>query len=109
MTATKAQIADDFDLLGESAVRDNWFATAGEKTQRAAGAVCGDLAVVNVAGQFGRVLILLILGLEGAASNDSGRLGTTRQPIRCMTSSKSVWASCFGLIFSSCGPQEIAT
>ena len=54
------------DELDEAAVGDVQFAVEVERPRVAVGAVLGDLAVVDVAGQFGRVLVLLVLGLERA-------------------------------------------
>ncbi len=56
----------DLDELDEAAVRDVELAVEIEGSGIRIGAVFGDLAVVDVAGQLGRVLILLVLGLERA-------------------------------------------
>ncbi len=57
---------EHFDELDHAAVGDVQFAVEVEGARIAVGAVLGDLAVVDVAGQFGRVLVLFVLGLEGA-------------------------------------------
>src|SRR6266540_4584189 len=54
------------DELDEPAVGDVQLAVEVEGARVAVGAVLGDLAIVDVAGQFGRVLVLLVLGLERA-------------------------------------------
>ena len=54
------------DELDEAAVGDVQLAVEVEGARVAVGAVLGDLAVVDVAGQLGRVLVLLVLRLEGA-------------------------------------------
>ena len=48
------------------AVRDVEFAVEVERARIALAAELGDLAVVDVAGEFGRVLVFLVLGLERA-------------------------------------------
>ena len=57
---------EDLDELDEAAVGDVELAVEVEGAGVALGAVLGDLAVVDVAGQLGGVLVLLVLGLEGA-------------------------------------------
>ncbi len=57
---------EHFDELDQAAVGDVQLAVEVEGPRIAVGAVLGDLAVVDVAGQLGRVLVLLVLGLEGA-------------------------------------------
>ncbi len=54
------------DELDQPAVGDVELAVEVEGPRIRVGAVDGDLAVVDVAGQLGRVLVLLILRLEGA-------------------------------------------
>ena len=55
-----------FDELDDAAVGDVEFAVEVEGPRIAVAAVLGDLAVVDVAGQLGRILVLLVLGLERA-------------------------------------------
>ena len=50
----------------DAAVGDVQFAVEVERPRIGVRAVLGDLAVVDVAGQFGAVLVLLVLGLERA-------------------------------------------
>ena len=57
---------EHLDELDEAAVGDVQLAVEVERPRVAVGAVLGDLAVVDVAGQLGRVLVLLVLRLEGA-------------------------------------------
>ena len=57
---------EHLDELDDAAIGDVQFAVEVERPRIAIGAVLGDLAVVDVAGQFGRVLVLLVLRLEGA-------------------------------------------
>ncbi len=57
---------EDLDEFDDAAVGDVELAVEVEGPGVALGAVLGDLAVVDVAGQLGRVLVLLVLGLEGA-------------------------------------------
>ena len=57
---------EDLDELDDAAIGDVEFAVEVEGAGIALGAVLGDLAVVDVAGQLGGVLVLLVLGLEGA-------------------------------------------
>ena len=57
---------EDLDELDHAAVRDVELAVEVEGARVGVGAVFGDLAVVEVAGQLRRVLVLLVLGLEGA-------------------------------------------
>ena len=57
---------EHLDELDQAAVGDVQLAVEVEGARVAVGAVLGDLAVVDVAGQLGRVLVLLVLGLEGA-------------------------------------------
>ena len=56
----------DLDELDDAAVRDVELAVEVEGARVRVGAVLGDLPVVDVAGELGRVLVLLVLGLEGA-------------------------------------------
>ena len=56
----------DFDELDDAAVGDIEFAVEVERAGIGIGTVDGDLAIVDVAGEFGRVLILFVLRLEGA-------------------------------------------
>ena len=56
----------DLDELDDAAVGDVQLAVEVEGARVGVGAVLGDLAVVDVAGQLGGVLVLLVLGLEGA-------------------------------------------
>ena len=55
-----------FDELDDAAVGDVEFAVEVERPRVAVAAVLGDLAVVDVAGQLGGVLVLLVLRLERA-------------------------------------------
>ena len=55
-----------FDELDDAAVGDVEFAVEVERPRVAVGAVLGDLAVVDVAGELGGVLVLLVLRLERA-------------------------------------------
>ena len=55
-----------FDELDDAAVGDVELAVEVEGARVGVGAVLGDLAVVDVAGELGRVLVLLVLRLEGA-------------------------------------------
>ena len=57
---------EDFDEFDDAAVRDVELAVEVERPGVALGAVLGDLAIVDVAGQLGGVLVLLVLGLERA-------------------------------------------
>ena len=57
---------EHLDELDHAAVGDVELAVEVEGPRVAVGAVLGDLAIVDVAGQLGRVLVLLVLGLEGA-------------------------------------------
>ena len=54
------------DELDDAAVGDVELAVEVERARIGVGAVLGDLAVVDVAGELGRVLVLLVLRLEGA-------------------------------------------
>jgi hypothetical protein len=56
----------DLDELDDAAVGDVELAVEVEGARIRVRAVLGDLAVVDVAGELGRVLVLLVLGLEGA-------------------------------------------
>jgi hypothetical protein len=56
----------DLDELADAAVGDVELAVEVEGARIAVAAVHGDLAVVDVAGELGGVLVLLVLGLEGA-------------------------------------------
>src|SRR5262249_59616553 len=67
------QIVEERDIklqdlyeLDQAAVGDVQLAIEVEGARVAVGAVLGDLAIVDVAGQLGRVLVLFVLGLEGA-------------------------------------------
>ena len=78
---------EHFDELDDAAVGDVEFAVEVEGPRVAVGAVLGDLAVVDVAGQLGGVLVLLVLGLERAdadavllARGSGGRPGRPRRP-----------------------------
>ena len=57
---------EDFDEFDNAAVGDVELAVEVEGARIALGAIFGDLAIVDVAGQLGRVLVLFVLGLEGA-------------------------------------------
>ena len=57
---------EDFDEFDDAAIGDVEFAVEVEGARVGVGAELGDLAVVDVAGQFGAVLVLFVLGLEGA-------------------------------------------
>ena len=57
---------EDLDELDDAAVGDIELAVEIEGAGVALGAVFRDLAIVDVAGQLGRVLVLLVLGLERA-------------------------------------------
>ena len=57
---------EDLDEFDDAAVGDIELAVEIEGAGIALGAVLGDLAIVDVAGQLGRVLVLLVLGLERA-------------------------------------------
>jgi hypothetical protein len=57
---------EHLDELDDAAVGDVELAVEVEGARVGVGAVLRDLAVVDVAGQLGRVLVLLVLGLEGA-------------------------------------------
>ena len=57
---------EDLDEFDDAAVGDVELAVEIEGAGVALGAVLGDLAIVDVAGQLGGVLVLLVLGLEGA-------------------------------------------
>jgi hypothetical protein len=54
------------DELDDAAVGDVELAVEVERARIRVRAVLGDLAVVDVAGELGRVLVLLVLRLEGA-------------------------------------------
>ena len=54
------------DELDDAAVRDVELAVEVERARVGVGAVLGDLPVVDVAGELGRVLVLLVLRLERA-------------------------------------------
>ena len=56
----------DFDELDDAAIGDVELAVKVERPRIAVGAVLGDLAIVDVAGQFRRVLVLLVLRLKRA-------------------------------------------
>ena len=56
----------DLDELDDAAVGDIELAVEIERPRIALGAIFGDLAIVDVAGQLGGVLVLLVLGLERA-------------------------------------------
>ena len=55
-----------FDKLDNAAIRDVEFAVEVERPRIAVAAVLGDFAVVDVARELGRVLVLLVLRLERA-------------------------------------------
>ena len=57
---------EHFDKLDDAAIGDVEFAVEVERPRIAVAAVLGDLAIVDVAGQFGGILVLLVLGLERA-------------------------------------------
>ena len=57
---------EDLDEFDDAAVGDVELAVEIEGAGIALGAVLRDLAIVDVAGQLGGVLVLLVLGLEGA-------------------------------------------
>ena len=57
---------EDLDELDDAAVGDVELAVEVEGPGVALGPVLGDLPVVDVAGQLGGVLVLLVLGLERA-------------------------------------------
>ncbi len=57
---------EDLDELDDAAVGDVELAVEVEGARVGVRAVLGDLAVVDVARELGRVLVLLVLGLEGA-------------------------------------------
>jgi hypothetical protein len=57
---------EHLDELHDAAVGDVELAVEVERAGVAVGAVLGDLAVVDVAGELGAVLVLLVLGLKGA-------------------------------------------
>jgi len=57
---------EDLDELDQAAVGDVQLAVEVEGARVGVGAVLGNLAIVQIAGQLGRVLVLLVLGLEGA-------------------------------------------
>ena len=57
---------EHFDEFDDAAIGDVEFAVEVERPRIAVAAVLGDFAIVDVAGQFGRVLVLFVLGLERA-------------------------------------------
>ena len=57
---------EHFDELDDAAIGDVELAVEIERPRIAVAAIFGDLAIVDVAGQFGRVLVLFVLGLESA-------------------------------------------
>ena len=57
---------EHLDELDDAAVGDVEFAVEVERPRVAVAAVLGDFAIVDVAGELGGVLVLLVLGLEGA-------------------------------------------
>ena len=57
---------EHLDELDDAAVGDVELAVEVERARIGVRAVLGDLAVVDVAGELGRVLVLLVLGLERA-------------------------------------------
>ena len=57
---------EDLDEFDDAAVGDVELAVEIEGAGVALGAVLRDLAIVDIAGQLGGVLVLLVLGLEGA-------------------------------------------
>jgi hypothetical protein len=60
---------ENLDELEHTAVRDVELSVEVEGTRVGVGPVLRDLAVVDVARQFGRVLVLLVLRLEGAEAD----------------------------------------
>jgi hypothetical protein len=78
------------DELDDAAVGDVELTVEVEGARVGVRAVFGDLAVVDVARQLGRVLVLLVLGLEGADA-DAVLLAQTRRRTRtcCMTLAQS--------------------
>ena len=56
----------DFDEFNDAAVGDIEFAVEIERARIGVGAVDGDLAIVDVARQFGGILVLFVFRLEGA-------------------------------------------
>ena len=70
---------EDLDELDDAAVGDIELAVEIEGPRVALGAVFGDLAIVDVAGQLGGVLVLLVLGLERADA-DAILLGEDHPP-----------------------------
>jgi hypothetical protein len=67
-----------FDELDDAAVGDVELAIEVERARVGVRAVLGDLPVVDVAGELGRVLVLLVLGLEGADADRSFSLKMSR-------------------------------
>ncbi len=57
---------EHFDEFHHAPIGDVEFAVEVEGPRVAVAAIFGDLAIVDVAGQLGRVLVLFVLGLEGA-------------------------------------------
>ena len=57
---------EDLDEFDDAAIGDVELAVEIEGAGVALGAVLRDLAIIDVAGQLGGVLVLLVLGLEGA-------------------------------------------
>ena len=55
-----------FDEFDDAAVGNIKLAVEVERARVAVAAVFGNLAIVDVAGQFGGILVLLVLGLERA-------------------------------------------
>ena len=70
---------EDLDEFDDAAVGDVELAVEVEGAGIALGAVLRDLAIVDVAGQLGGVLVLLVLGLEGADA-DAILLGEDQPP-----------------------------
>ena len=57
---------EDFDEFADAAIGDVELAIEVEGTRVTVAAVHGDFAIVDIAREFGGVLVLLVLGLEGA-------------------------------------------
>ena len=60
---------EDFDEFNQPAIGDVELAVKIERPRIAVGPVFGDLAVIDVAGQFRRVLVFFVLRLKGADSH----------------------------------------
>ena len=72
---------EDLDELDDAAVGDVELAVEVEGARVGVRAVLGDLPVVDVAGELGRVLVLLVLRLEGADA-DAVLLAEDEAPAR---------------------------